>query len=350
MRIYKTAQGRTSILLAIKGLAIKKKKFIITQAFTCAAVPEAILFAGYTPFWVDIELKSFSLDIKKLELAIENHHDNFAAIVIQHTFGLVPKYYEEIKSLAKKNKIPIIEDRCHCNFVQNYNFLINNEINEKIAFCYSFENAKPINLGRGGLLLVSKFEKGEYRKIEESFKIFKKQSILKSLLHITIAISYNFFYRTIFYWPVLRIYRSMAAQQLMPSNFNKFLDDFTCEKIGLFQGIIITFLVKISEYRFKKEEKPFLKSFLNLFLKYFIFSGKRFPIYVSNKEKALNYCKKKFIPVKDYFNTPIQPLMINQYKFVNYSKNLCNKAEDASKHIISFDNMPSKRFLKKIMN
>ncbi len=350
MRIYKTAQGRTSMLLAIKGLAIKKKKYIITQAFTCAAVPEAIIFAGYTPFWLDIELTTFSINIKKFELAIEKYPDNFAAIFIQHTFGLVPKYYEEIKDLAKRNKIPIIEDRCHCNFVQNHNFLINNPDNEKIAYCYSFENAKPINLGRGGVLLASKFKDEEYNKIDESLKNFKKQSFLKSILHICIAISYNFFYKTIFYWPILRIYRRMASKKLMPSNFNKFLDDFSCERIGFFQEIIISTLIKVSENTFKNSKKILLKSFFKIILHNFIFNANRFPVYVKNKKKAINYCKKKFIPAKDYFNTPIQPLKFEEYKFINYRENICKKAEIASKHIISFDKMPSKSFLNKIIN
>ena len=66
MRTYKTAQGRSSLYLAIKALAIKDKKYIITQAFTCSAVPEAIIFSGFTPFWLDIELDTFLLISKNL--------------------------------------------------------------------------------------------------------------------------------------------------------------------------------------------------------------------------------------------------------------------------------------------
>ena len=85
MRTYKTAQGRSSLYLAIKALAIKDKKYIITQAFTCSAVPEAIIFSGFTPFWLDIELDTFSIDIEKFIEAIEKFPSQFAAIFIQHT-------------------------------------------------------------------------------------------------------------------------------------------------------------------------------------------------------------------------------------------------------------------------
>ena len=98
MHIYKTAQGRSALLLAIKALAKSNKKFIITQAYTCLAVPEAIKFAGYKPFWLDIELETFSIDIKRFKYALENYSDQFAAIFIQHTFGIIPKYYYDCKS------------------------------------------------------------------------------------------------------------------------------------------------------------------------------------------------------------------------------------------------------------
>jgi len=350
MRIYKTAQGRSSLYLAIKALAIKNKKYIITQAFTCSAVPEAIIFSGFKPFWLDIELDTFSIDIKKIRSVFEKYPDQFAAIFIQHTFGLTPKNYEEIKILAKKNNIPIIEDRCHCNFIKNYKDFINNNIREKIAYCYSFENAKPINLGRGGVLMVSNLSGLELRKIENEFKLFKNQNFLKSILHLNIAIFYNFFFKTIFYYPILMFYRKLAAKGLMPSNFNKFLDDFSCEKIGFLQDKIISFLIFACRLSLDKKSNPLIKKFFKNFLSKYFVKEKRFPIYVQNKEKAISLCKKNFTPVKDFFNTPIQPLKPNEYNNVNYTNKLCRKAEEASRHIISLDKTPSERFLKKIKN
>lgn len=350
MQIFKTAQGRSSMLLAIKALADNNKQFIITQAFTCSAVPESIIYAGFIPFWLDIELETFSADINSLKSAIKKYHNQFAAIFIQHTFGLLPKYYDDLKRLAYQNKIPIIEDRCHCNFINNYNYLINNIQKNKIAYCYSFENAKPINLGRGGLLLTSQFNKEEINKINEALKYFKKQSILESLLHISIAISYNFFYKTIFYWYLLGLYRKLAIKGFMPSNFNNFLDDFSCVRIGFFQDKLISFFVYISQCFLKFNKYSNLRFFIKLIFKIFSLQNNRYPIYVKDKEKAINFCKKKFIPVKDYFNTPIQPLSIKDYKFINYTNNQCIKAEEASKHIISFDKKPSIKFLEKIIH
>tara|TARA_B100001989_G_C24528297_1_gene460007 strand:+ start:107 stop:1156 length:1050 start_codon:yes stop_codon:yes gene_type:complete len=349
MQIYKTAQGRSSIFLAIKALA-RKKKYILTQAFTCVAVPEAIISAGYVPFWLDIELETFSIELDNLYLAFKKNPNQFGALLIQHTFGLTPKYYKELKNFANNKNIPIIEDRCHCNFVKNYNDLQKNIKHEKIAYCYSFENAKPINLGRGGLLLVSEFSEEETITIEKEFKTFKKNGIFKSLMHLTIAISYSFFYKTIFYWRILEGYRKLASFGIMPSNFKKFPDEFVLEKMGFSQEFIISLLIFISRKSMKLFNQPILAPLIKKISKNFLIEKKRIPIYVKNKKKAMSFCKKKNISVKDYFNTPIQPLTFGDYKLVNYKKNLCLKAEEASRHIISFDKIPPKIFLIEIQN
>ena len=210
MKFFKTAQGRSSIFLAIEGLAKKKKKFIITQSFTCVAVPEAIIKSGYEPFWIDIELQTYSMDIEKLKEAILKFKEDFSAILVQFTYGLIPRYYKEIKEIARENNIPLIEDRCHCNFIHDYANLILNKKNESFAYCYSFENAKPIKLGRGGLLILNQRDKRVILNIENTYKNFKNQSIFKSALFFAIALAFILFRNTYFYWPLLDIYRNLA--------------------------------------------------------------------------------------------------------------------------------------------
>ena len=136
----------------------------------------------------------------------------------------------------------------------------------------------------------------------------------------------------------------------MPSNFNKFLDDFSCEKIGIFQDKILSFLVFLVELKLKNKKNILYRLFPEFILKNFFNNSRRFPIFVKDKEKAINICKSRFIPVKDYFNTPIQPLNLEEYSLVNYKNHLCLKAEEASRHIISFDSYPSRFLLDKLKN
>ena len=347
MKFFKTAQGRSSIFLAIEGLAKKKKKFIITQSFTCVAVPEAIIKSGYEPFWIDIELQTYSMDIEKLKEAILKFKEDFSAILVQFTYGLIPKYYKEIKEIARENKIPLIEDRCHCNFIHDYSNLILNKKNESFAYCYSFENAKPIKLGRGGLLILNQRDKRVISNIENTYKNFKNQSIFKSALFFAIALAFIIFRNTYFYWPLLDIYRNLAKKGLLPSNFKSTLNDLKFEKMGFIQSSIIYLIRRNYEFR-----QILLKKFK--FYKGVKDSNKRFvykyPMYVNDKEKAINYCKKKNIAVSDYFNSPIQPLSSDQYFLVNYKESFFKNAEAASCHIIVFDRKPKKNQRKIIQN
>ena len=346
--LYKTAQGRSSMFLAIKAIAKKKKKFIISQAFTCSAVPQSIIAAGFIPFWIDIELETFSIDIQKLKLSIDKYKNNFAAIFIQHTFGIVPRDYDALLEIANRNNIPVIEDRCHCNFLIDYFQQIKRTYYKRIIFCYSFENAKPINLGRGGLLIASNLTKEEISEIENNLNLFSKQSFASSILYASIAIAYNIFYKTSLYWPLLRIYRKMANLGIMPSNFNETISNFNYEKIGIIQNLLISFIVKIADEINNSKKVNLLNNLCGYFYKYFTKNRKRFPIYVDDKEEVLKFCVKNSIQVKDFFNTPIQPLNSNQYHLVNYYKKLCPNSEKASKHVISFDKVPSNSIFDKL--
>ena len=317
MRLFKTAQGRTSILLAIEGLARKDKKFIITQSFTCVAVPEAIIKSGYKPFWLDIELQTFSIDLEKFKESLKKYEREFAALIIQHTYGITPKYYNEIKKIALENNIPLIEDRCHCNFMEDYKYLRSNFNSNKIAYCYSFENAKPIKLGRGGLLILSEHDESVLKTVENIYYKFGKQSNLDSILNFSIAIAYIIFRNTKLYWPLLDLYRYFAKKGLLPSNFKSTLKDLKYEKIGLIQFLIISFLIMSIEVdlflAIKYKSYKAIRKILRIFFK----NPKKFPLYVNNKKNAINYCKKNNIAVSDYFNGPVQPLNSDQYHLVD---------------------------------
>ena len=346
MNFFKTAQGRSSIFLAIDGLARKNKKFIITQSFTCVAVPEAIIRSGYKPYWIDIELQTYSMDIEELKVAIEKCKGNFAAILVQFTYGLIPRYYTQIKQFARENKIPIIEDRCHCHFIHDYkNLILKN--NKSYAYCYSFENAKPVKLGRGGLLIFNHKDEKVILGIKNTYKNFKNQSIFKSVLFFAIALAYILFRNTNFYWPLLDIYRNLAKKGFLPSNFKSTLKDLKFEKMGLIQSSIISFMKMNFEIRLSLSEKFKFLKFINASNKVFEY---KFPLYVNNKKKAINYCKQNKIPVSDYFNSPIQPLSSDQFHKVNYQESFFKNAEAASCHIIVFDKKPKKNLIKIIQN
>lgn len=348
MRIFKTSQGRSSLFLAFKTFARKDKKFIITQAFTCVAVPEAIIAAGYKPLWVDIELDTFSISEESLKKILKNHKNEIACILIQHTYGLPPKNYKKLISTGTEYNIPIIEDRCHCNFLKDYSDLFELECSNPIVYCYSFENAKPIKLGRGGILLTKNVSKQQLKIIKFNYKGFKSQNFLKSLLHLIIATNYILFSSSPFYWPLLTFYRFLAKNGILPSNFKSNLRNMVFYKMGIFQSLIISSLILLTKLLKKNIGNSVVHKLGIKLSNYFLKGNLKYPIYVNNKKKVINYCKENLIYVKEYFSSPIQPLNESNFDLAYYKINLCKVAEKASKHVVAFDRKPNKSIISKI--
>ncbi|MDD4382450.1 MAG: DegT/DnrJ/EryC1/StrS family aminotransferase, partial [Candidatus Dojkabacteria bacterium] len=110
-------RGRDVLYIALKALGIKKNDSVLIQAFTCIAVPTPIIWLGSKPKYIDIDPKSFNMDLECLKRSIS---DKTRAIIAQHTFGNVQdvKRIKEIvdKENSKrelKDKIYIIEDCAH---------------------------------------------------------------------------------------------------------------------------------------------------------------------------------------------------------------------------------------------
>jgi len=63
-------RGRVALYALLKALGIKQSDHIATQAFTCIAVPEAIMAASARPLYIDLELAGFNMDAVDLERKI----------------------------------------------------------------------------------------------------------------------------------------------------------------------------------------------------------------------------------------------------------------------------------------
>lgn len=104
-----TSSGRQALYRVLKGFNIGPGDEVIIQAFTCIAVPEPILWAGAKPVYADIEANTYNLDPADVERKIK---PTTKAIIVQHTFG-IPGQIEELKTLAEKHGLALVEDCAH---------------------------------------------------------------------------------------------------------------------------------------------------------------------------------------------------------------------------------------------
>jgi dTDP-4-amino-4,6-dideoxygalactose transaminase len=106
------SSGTAAIHLGLILLGVKKGEEVITQSFTFSASVNPIIYIGAKPVFVDSELDTWNLCPLALEEAILDRISNGIkpkAIIAVHLYG-VPYKIEEIRLIANKYKIPILED------------------------------------------------------------------------------------------------------------------------------------------------------------------------------------------------------------------------------------------------
>lgn len=99
-----------AIHLALCALDLKRGDKVICPVNSYVDVPEAIRYFDSEPIFVDIDPKSYHIDKKALENALNKFASKkLKAVVVSHFAGLAMEM-DEIVSLAHKYKITVIED------------------------------------------------------------------------------------------------------------------------------------------------------------------------------------------------------------------------------------------------
>ncbi len=105
---YLFYKGRDAIEYSLRAVAIGPGDTVLTQAFTCHAIEEAIARSGAQPLFVDLEKDSLNPSIRTLEEAWKKAVKP-KALLIQHTLGY-PADIVAIRQWCTQRKIFLIED------------------------------------------------------------------------------------------------------------------------------------------------------------------------------------------------------------------------------------------------
>ena len=157
---FSFGSGRMALYAVLKAMGIGKGDEVILPGYTCAVVPNAIIYCGAKPVYVDIDPKSFNIDISKIEEAIT---PRAKAIIAQHTFGL-PIDMDRLKETAKKFNLKIIED-CAQALGAEYKKRKIGTFGD--AAFFSFELSKVITTGCGGMAVTNDDSIGNALKEEQ---------------------------------------------------------------------------------------------------------------------------------------------------------------------------------------
>lgn len=158
-----TSSGTSALHLALLAAGIGPGDEVITVPYTFAATVSAILYAGATPVFVDIEPDSFCMDVTQIEARIT---PRTRAILPVHLYGH-PADMDPILDIARRRRLVVIEDACQAHGAE-YKGRRVGAIGD--IGCFSFYPVKNLGaMGEGGAAVTNSPEYAETLRLLRSW-------------------------------------------------------------------------------------------------------------------------------------------------------------------------------------
>lgn len=179
---YCTVVSSGTAALHLIGLALgwKKGDIVITTPITFLASANSILYAGATPDFVDINDKTYTIDVGKLEEKILFYKKENKRIkaVVAIDFAGHPSDWKSLRNLADKYQFQLVNDNCHAP-----NAEIDGESGYAVKYAdaaaMSFHPVKHITTGEGGAILTNNIE------IDGKIKMLRTHGMTKNEKYLT---------------------------------------------------------------------------------------------------------------------------------------------------------------------
>jgi perosamine synthetase len=141
------AKGRVALYAILRSLDVGPGDEVILPAFTCVAVPNAILYTGARPVYVDIDPPSYTIDPEAVEAAVS---PRTRVILAQNTFGLSADI-DVLTAIAERHGLTVVDDCAH-GMGGQYGGRPNGS-SAALSF-FSTQWSKPISTGLGGVAIA----------------------------------------------------------------------------------------------------------------------------------------------------------------------------------------------------
>ncbi|MDO8656876.1 MAG: DegT/DnrJ/EryC1/StrS family aminotransferase [Nanoarchaeota archaeon] len=142
--------GTAALHTALLAFDIKPGDKVVVPSYTCAACVTSVLQTGAIPVLIDVEPKTFGMDIHILEDVLSTQ--NIKAVMVVHVYGFPVQNFDKIIELCKKYKVLVLEDASEA---------LGATINGKKAgsfgdiSVFSIRSEKMIGVGEGGIVLTN---------------------------------------------------------------------------------------------------------------------------------------------------------------------------------------------------
>jgi len=332
-------KGRVALYAILESLGIGPGDEVIVPTFTCVVVPNAVLYRGARPVYVDIDDTSFTVNVSDIAKKITSRTK---AIIVQHTYG-IPAEMDGIMSIAARGGIPVIEDCAHA-LGSTYKDKIVGSIGA--AAFFSSQWSKPYTTGMGGMAVST--DRSLCVNLASIQARYSKPGLKEvSLLRLQMSIYHTFFSPRLF-WTARRMLSelsktglfiaSSSQEELMgakPEGYEKRMSEFQASR-----GVI-----ELSQLRDKLASREQLAGRYSRLLRdsglqsVTIPPGTRpvllrYPLLVKNKPAVLAEAQRRAIEIGSWFDSVIHP-SDSALKVVGYSPGQCPVAERVVHHIVN---------------
>lgn len=334
-------RGRVGLYDILRQLGVGPGDEVVLQAFTCVAVPEAIMAVGATPVWADIAPESVNVDPAALAARIT---PRTRAVIVQHTFG-VPAELDAILPLVQRDDLPLVEDCCHA-LASTFRQRVLGTIGD--ASFWSYEWGKPIVAGVGG---EASFNDPALRaKAETDYaKDFSPAPAMKSGVIAAQFLLHALLYSPRRFWWVRSAFHALGRAGVAQSNYNPvgpgvaMAPDFGWRMCGFSQSRLERARAKAHAslpQRIRQAERYASGLRPESAQRVHVPPGteavySRFPIFVRRKQELLAAARASNLEIAEWYSTPVHPLSGDDLRQVHYSSGMCPRAEAAAASLVS---------------
>ena len=340
-------KARVAFSAILSAAGIGPGDEVILPGYTCVAVPNAVLYAGARPIYVDINRATYNLDAAKVERRIT---PRTRALVVQHTYG-IPCDVQTLRELARAYDLLLIEDSTHAigsSFAGRPLGTLGD-----VAF-FSFQWSKPFSTGLGGMAVTEDDGLAERARAVQSASLSPPlHQVLVLQLQVRL---HRLLFRPQLYWigmDVLHLLSGMhifigssAAEELVgrePEGYQRRLSAFQARE-GIAQ---LARLDDIVEHR-RRISSMYERGLRDLDLPIVppVARGDtvflRYPLPVHMKAAVLREARRRHVEIGSWFASPLHPWGGPSARLA-YEWGSCPVAEDAAAHVVNLPTHPRVR-------
>lgn len=338
--VHVTHKGRDALTMALQAAHIPPHSKVVINGFTCIAVYNAVIRAGYTPVVLDIDPITLHFEPETLKKILEKD-GAIKAVIIQNTLSY-PCNIVTVHDVCKKFNCVLIEDGAHCIGTSYDDGKPVGTVGDLVAL--SFSQDKIIDGISGGALII---RNKSFQRFSPETAIIRSQTQelrdrLYPLFTTLIRRTYPYFVGRILHF-VLKIFNALPKPVAI--NDKKYALSPFCAQL-----ILHAFEKSASNISHRQHIAQIYHQYIDPSIqsgyigKHILTSANlRFPIFIQNRGSLISHMAGHGVYVGDiWYDAPIAPKSNIQYDIIGESGEITEKTtSNAQKIADTIINLPT---------